>query len=110
MKVPNWRHATVDRRKLTDYLLSATHPVGRFKSRFFSALGYEAEESQVLEDDLLELLKAGYAESMETEFGTKFLVSGDVCGPNGSVARVVAVWIILLGEENPRFVTAYPES
>ena len=30
-------------------------------------------------------------------------------GPNGRSAGIVTVWIILIGETVPRFVTAYPE-
>ncbi len=30
-------------------------------------------------------------------------------GPNGRSAGIVSIWIILVGEKAPRFVTAYPE-
>ena len=29
-------------------------------------------------------------------------------GPSGRIAQIVVVWIILSGEDFPRFVTAYP--
>jgi hypothetical protein len=35
-------------------------------------------------------------------------VHGTITGPSGRAAGVVAVWIILNGEDFPRFVTAYP--
>ncbi len=34
---------------------------------------------------------------------------GPLTGLNGRVAEIVAVWIILAGEDAPRFVTAYPK-
>jgi phosphoserine phosphatase len=37
---------------LHGYLLSTSHPVGRFKARFFAALGYTAENWQEFEADL----------------------------------------------------------
>lgn len=46
--------------------------------------------------------------TVETEFGTKYEVRGEFVGPSGRIAAVVAVWVILRGEEFPRFVTAYP--
>jgi hypothetical protein len=44
-----------------------------------------------------------------TEYGIKYSISGSITGPNGRSANVVSVWIILTGEDVPRFVTAYPE-
>lgn len=32
-----------------------------------------------------------------------------ITGPNGQTANVLSAWIILTGEEVPRFVTASPE-
>lgn len=42
MKLPRNREAIVPELKLTDYLLSETHPVGRAKAKFFRALGCAA--------------------------------------------------------------------
>jgi len=41
--IPNADRATIDATKLRDYLLSATHPIGRFKARFLTALGFAPE-------------------------------------------------------------------
>ena len=40
MKLPRSLEAIVPERKLTGYLLSETHPVGRAKAKFFRALGF----------------------------------------------------------------------
>jgi len=45
---PNAHLAEIDPQKLHGYLLSKTHPVGRFKARFFAALGDAAERWQEL--------------------------------------------------------------
>jgi len=43
-------------------------------------------------------------------FGKKFEVHATLTGPAGRRARIVSVWIILLDEDFPRFVTAFPET
>ena len=40
MRLPRSDALVVDVRKVRDYLLSATHPVGQHKARFFAALGF----------------------------------------------------------------------
>lgn len=40
MKVPNANQAIVPKGKLTDYLLSPTHPYGRHKARLFAQFGF----------------------------------------------------------------------
>ncbi len=95
--------------KLRDYLLSPSHPIGRFKSAFFRSLGYEQENWQVLERDLRLMLSGEAQPAGSTQYGKKYAVPGSLVGPNGRTARVVGIWIILTGEMVPRFVTAYPE-
>ena len=106
--MPNADKAVIERRKLTDYLLSPTHHRGRYKANFFRELGYSAENWHTLERDLRKLILAyGVTRSRGSLWGQKFSVEGPVEGPNGKTARVVTVWIILTGEHIPRLVTAY---
>ncbi len=109
MKLPNSENAVIQAEKLRDYILSAVHPVGRFKSAFFRGLGYQADTYEKLESDIRTLLSAEAELAEQNKFGSKYLVQGILTGPNGRSARIVTVWIILLGETTPRFVTAYPE-
>ena len=44
----------------------------------------------------------------QNRWGQKYEIHGPLRGPEGKMASVVSVWIILNDEENPRFVTAYP--
>jgi hypothetical protein len=75
--LPNARHAVVEPAKLRDYLLAQAHPVGRFKARFFCALGYMPEDWQSLRDDLLRLAASGEARPGEPgPYGQEFTVSG----------------------------------
>jgi hypothetical protein len=107
--LPNAEHAVIDPAKLREYLLSPTHPVGRFKAAFFSALGYEAAAWQRLESDLRSQHLSQPARELEaTPYGRKFVVRGSLEGPSGKAELVTSVWIVLAAEDFPRIVTAYP--
>ena len=109
MKLPNAEEAQIEPAKLLDYLLSSTHPIGRFKYRFFSRVGYTNEQWAQLKTDLLELAIGGEATLGETtEYGQKYEVRSMLKGLSGIAAEVVSVWIVLAGQETPRFVTAFP--
>ena len=43
MRVPNAAAARVDLEKITAYLLSDAHPIGRIKAKFFKGLGFTPE-------------------------------------------------------------------
>lgn len=108
MKIPNADRAHIPREKLQDYILSETHAVGRFKAKFFRALGYGRDEWRALRDDILSLLENEAVEKDLTEYGQKYEVRGIIQGPSGKRAEVVSAWIILDGEDYPRFITVYP--
>jgi hypothetical protein len=109
MMLPGSEHAVIDDAKVRDYLLSHEHVVGRFKAVFFEALGYSGAGWQRLRQDLVELCRTGVAvEGQASQFGIKYEVRGTLQGPFGRRAEVVTVWVILVGENIPRFVTAFP--
>ena len=108
-RLPGGEFATISRTKICDYLLSPTHPIGRFKAAFFSALGYTMNNWERLHEDLLQLARSGDAVAgEETLYGQKYEVRGTLMGPSGRPARLVSVWIVLNGETYPQLVTAYP--
>lgn len=109
MKLPQAAHAVIDPAKLRDYLLSSSHPLGRFKARFFVGLGFSPEDWQALRDALIHHAQVGVAAELENyEYGRRFAVTGELAAPAGRKAAVVSVWIILEHEVVPRFVTAFP--
>jgi len=84
--------------------------VGHFKAAFFARLGFTAECWQELRTELERVALQGQAEIGErTEYGQKYIVRGTIRGTLGRRSQILTVWIILHGEEIPRFVTAYPE-
>jgi hypothetical protein len=111
MSLPGADHAIIEPRKLRDYLLSPSHPIGRYKARFFAGLGFTQSGWADLASVLQRIATEGEIEGSEsTAYGVKHEISGMLRGPSGGQAMVVTVWITLVGEEVPRFVTAYPES
>ena len=108
-RVPNAERAIIDDEKLRSYILSSAHPVGRFKAAFFQKLGYSAENREVLERHLREqILSQEVTRVEESRYGQKFIVEGTLASPGGEAVQIVTVWVILKGENIPRFITAYP--
>ena len=107
MQIPNADRAVIDPVKLHGYLLSRSHPVGRFKAVFFHALGYSPEKWHQLEADLRSqhLSRDGTLEG-EIPYGEKYSIRATLVGPSGRSADVVSIWVVRAGEELPRFVTA----
>ena len=109
MLLPNADRAEIDVEKLRGYLLSPTHPVGRFKARFFAALGYSADEWQTLEADLrIQHLSQDAEPGEPLPYGQPFTIRAILKGPNGESAPVVSIWFIRSPGVVPHFVSAYP--
>ena len=110
MKLPAAERVAIAPAKIRDYLLSTSHPVGRFKAPFFASLGYTSANWRRLEEDLRALAVSGDAEfGRDTPYGQKYEIRGSLKGPSGRSARVLTVWIIRYGSDAPQFVTAFPE-
>ena len=109
MRLPLADVAEIDPQTLHGYLLSQTHPVGRFKARFFAALGYSAERWQEFETNLrIQHLSQDAAPGAKIPEGQLFTIRAILKGPNGQSAIVLSVWFIPTAGGAPRFVTAYP--
>lgn len=103
---PNWDHAIVPETKLTDYLLSETHPDGKSKAKFFLRHGYTAA---TLERDLKKAARTGsIVEEEDNPHGTKFALVSKLVSPVGTPIRVRSIWVLEPDEVAPRLVTAYP--
>lgn len=109
MRVSSQQKVIIPKSKLTDYLLSETHPVGKWKSRFFQSLGYDSRAVDALDASLREILRLGAAsEAVEGKHGIKYLIDGTITGPGGLSAAIRTIWIVEKGDNVLRFVTAYP--
>lgn len=109
MRLPQADAAIIDERKIREYLLSAEHPIGRFKAAFFRSVGYGAAEANLLREALLAHAREGEAELGEASaYGQRYRVRGILRGPTGRSASLVTVWIVPSVGEAPRLVTAFP--
>lgn len=109
MKLPYRQKVIIPKEKLTEYLLSSTHLVGKFKAKFFRRLGYD--ESNV--DKLIVTIRKiaqneEVVEKASSPYGTKYIIEGKVTTPSGKRVLLQTVWIIESFKKRPRFVTAYP--
>ena len=94
---------------MRDYLLSRTHPIGRFKARFFVALGFTADRWGELAEALrIQHLSQDAEPVPASVHGQKYTIRAILKGPTGQSASVVSVWFIPARGGAPRFVTAYP--
>jgi hypothetical protein len=109
MQLPHRLQAYIPSEKLSAYLLSETHAVGKAKATFFRALGFNETNMHVLEHGLLSLARsAPVQEVVPSPHGVKYVIEGILETASGTAPRIRTVWILETGETNPRFVTAYP--
>ena len=107
MYLPHSEDALVDPEKVTGYLLSSHHPDGRSRAAFFTAFGFRAEEWTVLAEALMRHA-ADHAVSgvVQSAYGTRYSVDGELVTPDGRNPVVRSVWIIDADSATPRLVTA----
>jgi len=109
MELPNKSRSHVPLEKVTDYLLSETHVVGKSKAIYFRSYGFNDENANDLANGLLAIAQNAQVESSErSPYGTKYVMDGELETPNGDMIQVRTVWIIETNDDTPRFVTAYP--
>ena len=109
MNLPNAGQARVDREKITEYLLSEDHADGRSKAAFFQRFGFHPDLWAVLAEALQRHGQANPVIAVvESPYGTRYIVDGEMETPDRRNARVRTVWIVEQGTAAPRLVTAYP--
>ena len=109
MKLPNYQLAVVPQKKITEYLLSVTHPDGKSKAKFFLRFGFSVDSWEIMADALrCHAANNKLAKIEESPFGTRYVVEGEFSGADGRTPLVRSIWFIEMGEEIPRLVSAYP--
>lgn len=109
MRLPNQQKAIIPETKIREYLLSTSHPYGRYKAAFFKRFGFRTKYWELMASAL-----RVHAEQYEvvrvedTEFGSRFIVEGPLRAPDGRAPIVRVVWFIEKGDDRPRLVTVYP--
>ena len=109
MKLPNRKKAYVPKEKLTDYILSESHPVGSSKAKFFRGLGFDETNVGKLAKLLLRIAKENDVKNVRKfSYGTNYILEGTIETPIGSTVKIMTVWFIKTEKSRPGFVTAYP--
>ncbi|HVW25540.1 MAG TPA: hypothetical protein VHC69_09225 [Polyangiaceae bacterium] len=73
MLLPNATRAVVSDAKVREYLLSSSHPIGRFKAAFCRSLGFSEDDWEQLRDALLAIASRDEAfPGQPSTFGRKF--------------------------------------
>jgi len=63
----------------------------------------------VLQADLREIIRQGQAvHAGRNDYGEKYTVFARLKTPSGVLRDIIPIWIVLSGEDVPRFITAYP--
>ena len=109
MKLTNRENAYIPPGKITAYLLSETHSVGKSKAKLLRSNGFHEGNTALLEKALLTIARSeDIVDSILSPHGVKYVIDGTIQTPDGGYIRMRTIWIIDEGGENPRFVTAYP--
>jgi hypothetical protein len=109
MKLPNADLARVERAKIENYLLSHDHPDGATKARLFELFGFRRSMWEVLAAALREHGQVNQVNrTVETGYGMRYIVDGELRTPGGRRPTVRTVWIVESGLEGPRLITAHP--
>jgi len=108
VRLPNAETAIVEIEKLRDYCLSSEHPRGRHKARVFqSLLGMTAADAEELRAALIDAaMKEEALAGASDQYGTRYIIDFEL-KRDGGAAGIRSCWIVLIGEDAPRFVTCY---
>ena len=107
MQLP--RDAIIAPEKMTDYLLRARDD--HDKSGFLAVAGYTAMHAARLESDIrAQLLPIPATLTGENLYGEKFVIRGNLTGPNGRMLRVLSVWMLEKATGLTKFITLYPDA
>ena len=110
MTLPHAHLALVEREKNAGYLLNPAHPDNGGKAAFFFSLGFRVDDWPVLAAAFLELaMTSPVGRNVDSPHGHKYILDGRIRTPSGKTPVVRTIWIVDLGREGPRLVTAYPK-
>jgi filamentous hemagglutinin len=109
MKIPNNNRSYVADNKITDYLLSYIHEVGKHKAEFFKRFGFDIADIDTFRGSLIQhSIDRDIEKIQHTDFGTKYELKCEIRTPDKRNPCVMTVWIVENGKDRPTLVTAYP--
>ncbi len=109
MKILNNNQSFVADKKITDYLLSETHEIGKIKADFFKRFGFDITDINTFKDSLIQhSIDRDIEKTKNSDFGIKYELKCEINTPDERNPCIVTVWIIESGEELLKLITAYP--
>jgi hypothetical protein len=106
MALPITGRLRVDEAKIVGYLLNHSNSQG--KAAFF-LLGFRAEAWAELANALKQLARSNsVVAAVDSPYGTRYSVDGELQSPSGKRPRVRSVWIREGDADEVRLITAYP--
>jgi hypothetical protein len=107
MKLPYAHRLRVDESKIVGYLLS--HSSGQGKAAFFLGFGFQQGKWMALADALrTQARRNPVVAKVDSSYGTRYSVDGELETPDGRHPRVRSVWILERDSDEPRLITAHP--
>lgn len=106
--LPNYKNAYIALEKLRDYSLNENHNEGGHKAKVFkSALNIETKDASNLKNLILDGLQFNPVKSVKiNDYGIIYSIIMRI-DINEKTADITTAWIIKLGEDFPRLVSAY---
>ena len=93
MKLPNANKVIISKSKITEYILSETHQLGKHKAKFFKQFGFELNKHTVFKKMLKKMAsETAVKKEVKTAFGVKFELEGKIETPSEARVKVKAVW------------------
>ncbi len=111
MKLPNYQQAIVPQKKITQYLLSLTHPDGKSKAKFFLKFSFTPDAWEIMASAFMKHIADHELVKIEpSPFGTRYVIECELITPDGRNPCVRSIWFIAIEDEDhiPQLVSAYP--
>lgn len=110
MTLPNINCATVEEKKIREYLLNTAHPKGKSKAEFFLGKGFVERSWQGFQNALVEQAQRNPVATQSTDqYGERYVVDCHCPTPDGSNPCIRTVWEITRQNPCPRLITAHPK-
>lgn len=101
MKLPFQQNVIIPEAKIRRYLLSPSHPYGRYKAAFFKSFGFSFESWKLLASALQEHAEQRNVVRVDdTEFGARYIIEGQLRTPDSRDPIVRVVWFVEKGDNH----------
>lgn len=110
MKIPNSIQSFVPDSKITDYLLSEIHEIGKHKANFFKHFGFDVMDISNFRQSLIQhSIDRDIVNEISSNYGVKYILKCEILTPDNRNPCIYTVWIVEYGTKEPRLITAYSD-